>query len=310
METASNIIGPAESVLASFMGPPVHVALDYINPVMNAVFDGLFMVLSFASPAVVLVILSALIGVLMLLIWRYTSNQKAIKDVRNQIAAHLLATRLFKDNLAVTFRAQRKIVTQALRLLVHSIKPMIIMFIPFVLLMSQIGYHYEFRPFHPGERIHVVATLKPGLDDAALLGPGSTLKLPEGLSADRFDPCRAIPIRTADWRLTADRPGAFPLVFGQGSDTLELVVHVSDPAQTDADGFVRVSAVRGGTVLDRVLYSADPSIPESSIYESIQVRYQHRTTPILGYKVHWLLSLFVLSIVFALVFKPFMKVHI
>lgn len=281
----------------------MNAVLDMVTRGMNAVFDGVFAALSFASPAVALAILSALVGVLMLYIWRFTSNQNAIKEVRNLISAHLLATRLFKDNLSVTFRAQRQIIWQALRLLIYSFKPMVIMFIPFVLLMAQIGLHYEFRPFQPGEVISVTATLKPDVTADKLLGPGSVMELPEGLTSNAMDPCRAVQLKTADWRLTAHRAGEFRLRFGQGDDTVELPVHVGD-------GFVRVSAVRGGPLLDRILYSAEPSIPASSIYESIRVKYEHRATPILGYNVHWLLTLFVLSIVFALIFKPFLNVHI
>jgi hypothetical protein len=40
------------------------------------------------------------------------------------------------------------------------------------------------------------------------------------------------------------------------------------------------------------------------------VYYPARTTPLLGWDMHWLISLLILSIAFALLFKPFVKVHI
>lgn len=267
---------------------------------MTFLGDPVFAVLGLLSPAWALVIISALTGVAMLLIWRHTSNQDAIEDVRKQISAHLLASRLFKDDLSVTFRAQRQIVWQALRLMGHSIRPMIIMTVPFVLIMVQIGLRYEFRPMPVGEPTRIKVTMK---DRSKVRGIGDQIVLPDGLMADANDPCRAIPIRTIDWRVTPRNPGSFRVTFGAGSDVVELPVHAGD-------GFMRISKLRGGPFFDRLLYSAEPSIPAASAFESVEVFYPARSTPILGVDVHWLISLLVLSIVFALLFKPFFKVHI
>ncbi len=149
--------------------------LDIVSRVMVWLGDAAFGLLSVFSPTVGLWLISALTGVGMLLIWRYTSNQDAIGDIRAKISAHLLATRLFKDNLSVTFRAQRQIIWQAIRLLGYSFRPMLIMLVPFVLVMVQIGLRYEFRPFAVGEVARVTATLKP---EAKFTGVESTLSLP------------------------------------------------------------------------------------------------------------------------------------
>jgi len=267
--------------------------------------DVAFAFLSIVSPVVALWIISALTGVAMLFIWRYTSNQDAIADVRNKISAHLLATRLFKDNLSVTFRAQRQIIWQAIRLLGYSIRPMIIMMIPFVLIMVQIGLRYEYQPLAADERARVKVTLKETAmnDDSQWKGIGCRITLPEGLSKDAKDPCRAKPLRTVDWRITPSKAGEYTLVFGNGEDTIEMPLRVGS-------GFTRVSKIRGGDFLNRLLYSAEPSIPEESVFESVEVYYPSRSTPIFGLDVHWLITLLVLSIVFALLFKPFLKVHI
>ncbi|HWL93224.1 MAG TPA: hypothetical protein VNT79_06790 [Phycisphaerae bacterium] len=281
--------------------------LDAITWFMNFLGDAVFAALSIFSPAVALVIISAVVGWLMLLIWRYTSNQAAIKQARNQIAAHLLSTRLFRDNLAVTFRAQRMIVWHALRLLGYSLKPMLIMLVPFVLVMAQIGLRYEFQPPRVGDVIRVTATLKPAASEEEfsqrLLGPGSQLEYKPEFQKKRHDPCRAAPIRTVDWRLTPLKPGRQVLLFGDDHDFVRLPVEVGE-------NFARLSSIRGGSWYERLLYSGEPSIPAKSIFESIRVHYPPRSTPILGYDVHWLVTLFILSIVFALLLKPFMKVHI
>jgi len=275
-------------------------ALDLVTRIMTTLGDAAFAALSVVSPAWALVIISAITGVAMLLIWRYTSNQKAIADVRNKISANLLATRLFKDNLSVTFRAQRQIIWQSIRLLGYSFRPMMIMLAPFVLVMVQFGLRYEHRPAAAGEVVRVTAVIRPQADLSDL---DQSLVLPDGVLADPNDPCRVAPLRTLDWRLTPTQPGEYVLLFQDGQRTIEM------PLITGGD-LPRVSVVRGGGFWDRLLYSAEPSIPAASRFEQIRIGYPNRSTPMIGLDMHWLITLLVLSIVFALIFKPILKVHI
>jgi hypothetical protein len=274
--------------------------LDIVRKISVWLGDIAFSLLSPFSPVVALWVISAATGVLMLLIWRYTSNQAAIADVRRKISAHLLSTRLFKDDLSVTFRAQRQIIWQAIRLLGHSVRPMLVMLVPFALVMVQIGLRYEYRHAVNGQPLRVKATLK---KPDAIFTAGSALQLPGGLRKDPHDPCRVGPLRTVDWRLTPEVPGAFVLNLGEGADVVSMPILIGE-------GFTRVSRIRGGSFWDRLLYSGEDAIPESSIFESIEIYYPKRSTPIFGWDVHWLISLLVLSILFALIFKPILKVHI
>jgi hypothetical protein len=177
--------------------------LDVLIKIMTWLGDAYFAATAFASPEINLWIISALMGFVMLWIWRFTSNQAAIADVRRKISAHLLATRLFKDDLSVTFRAQRQIILQALRLLLHSLRPMVIMLAPFILVMTQIGLRYEHRAAPIGRVTRVKATMKTG---HAVESLGTALQLPDGLERDANDPCCVKSLRTVDWRITCRRP--------------------------------------------------------------------------------------------------------
>ncbi|HVP11303.1 MAG TPA: hypothetical protein VMV94_08980 [Phycisphaerae bacterium] len=274
--------------------------MDVLTKLMVWLGDIAFAILSVFSPTVSLWIISAVTGVVMLFIWRYTSNQAAIGDVRRKIAANLLATRLFKDDISVTFRAQRRIIWQAMRLLRYSFQPMLIMMIPFVLIMVQIGLRYEHRPLPVGQKARVKVTLKEG---ANWKGVGDQIVLPDGLSRDVNDPCRAEALRTVDWRITPSKAGEYNLAVGKGADTIEVPLRAGD-------GFTRLSRLRGGSFWVRLLYSAEPSIPKSSVFESVEVYYPPRSTPLLWWDVHWLITLLILSIIFALIFKPILKVNI
>lgn len=283
----------------------MNTALDNIIRASTWAGDAVFAALSWMGPGAALWVLSAALGVLMMVIWRFTSNQRAIADVRRRISADLLATKLFKDNLAVTFRSQRRILWQAVRLLGYSIKPMAIMMVPFVLVMVQIGLRYERRPAPMERALRVTATVKPGRPfmSREVQAEATRIVLPPGLRHNPQDPCRAEMLGTVDWRLTAVAPGTHVVELGSAEHPIRVPL-------VFGDGFERISSVTGGAWHERLLYSAEPSIPEASVIGAVRVDYPRRRTPMLGFDVHWLVSLFVLSIVFALLVKPLLKVHI
>src|SRR5215471_14701470 len=62
--------------------------------------------------------IAAVTGILLLAVFKYTSNQHAIKRVRNEINANLLALKLFKDATPVVLGAQAAMIWGAFRLFV------------------------------------------------------------------------------------------------------------------------------------------------------------------------------------------------
>jgi len=77
---------------------------------------------------------AAVTGVLLLAVFKYTSNQRAIKRVRDDIKAHLLVLKLFKDSALVVVRAQGRVFAGAFWLLVFSLVPMAVMLVPVMLM--------------------------------------------------------------------------------------------------------------------------------------------------------------------------------
>ncbi len=96
-------------------------------------------------------IVAAVTGVLLLLVFKYTSNQRAIKRVRDDINANLLALKLFKDSAAVTLRAQGRMIAGGLQLMVLALVPMLVMAVPVLLLLGQLSLWYQSRPLRVGE---------------------------------------------------------------------------------------------------------------------------------------------------------------
>src|SRR5262245_32425105 len=98
-------------------------------------------------------------GLLFLVAFKYTSNQRAIKAVRSDIKANLLALKLFKESPWVTLRAQGRVLWGALRSVALAVVPLLVMAVPVCLLLGQVALWYQVRPLPVGEEAVITVKL-------------------------------------------------------------------------------------------------------------------------------------------------------
>ncbi len=245
-------------------------------------------------------IVSAVTGVLMLVIFKYTSNQGAIRRVRDDIKAHLLAVKLFKDSTSVTLRAQGRILLGALRLLVLAIVPMLVMVVPVCLLLGQIGLWYQYRPLRVGEE--AVLTLKLN-GDAASSWPEVQLEPTPAVDVT-VGPVRVLSKREVCWKLKGRESGYHRVSFRVDQQTSHKELAIGD-------GLMRLSAQRPGwRWSDALLYPRERPFRPDSPVESIEVAYRRDPTSWTTGSDWWVAYWFVMSMVAAFCFRPFLKVNI
>lgn len=244
-------------------------------------------------------IAASVTGALLLFVFKYTSNQAAIKRVRNGIQANLFALKLFKDATSVVLSAQLAMIGGAVRLFVLALVPMVVMTVPVLLVLGQLSLWYQHRPMRVGEEGVVVLRLKgrPG-------GPMPAVRLdPTSAATVVTGPVRVPSQGEVVWVVRAERDGLHRLAFrlGDRAVTKELAV---------GDGFMRVSPRRPGwDWSDALLNPGEPAIPPSSPFESIEVAYPDRPSWTSGTD-RWVIYWFAVSMVAALVAKPLLKVHL
>jgi uncharacterized membrane protein (DUF106 family) len=244
-------------------------------------------------------IISAVTGVLLLIIFKYTSNQHAIGQVRNDIKAHMLALKLFKDSISVTLKAQGRVFKGALLLLFHAVRPMLVMIVPVSLLLAQMGLWYQFRPLLPGEETVVTIKLN---DNVEVPWPNVSLESTPAAEVT-IGPVRVFSKRQIYWKVKACENGGHHIIFRVDGEQIGKDLAVGD-------GFMRISAERPGwRWADILLHPWERPFGTDSIIESISVDYTERLSRTSGTD-WWLIYFFVASLVFALIFKPFLKVRI
>jgi hypothetical protein len=243
-------------------------------------------------------VVSAVTGVLLLLVFKYTSNQRAIKRARDDINANLLALKLFKESTSVSLRAQGRILYGALRLFVLAIVPMLVMAVPVTLLLGQLALWYQFRPLEVGEEAVVTLTLNGSGTDL------SAVRLEPNPAGDvLIGPVRVPSKREVCWKIRAREKGTHRLVFAAGQATADKELAISPR-------FLRVSKLRPSWQWSDVLMNpAEAPFRPSSQVRSIDISYPDRDSWTSGTDI-WVFYWFAVSFVAALLFRRALNVNI
>ena len=271
------------------------------NSFLSFLIDGFLRPFRGVQPFWSLLAISALTGVLLLFIFRFTSNQNGIREAKNRIKAHLLEVRIFKDDLRILFSAQKMILKYNLKYLGFGLKPLVVIFLPVALLLIQLEGWFGQRPLNPGESTLLSVILS---EEAVRLLPEVQLEVDEGLSIE--SPSLRIPsAREVDWMIQADKPGQHRLFIKlQGRTTPKIVA-------VNTGELARVSPVKVSSDSWAVaLHPGEAPIARGEVIRQITLNYPSRSIDVLGWKLHWLLVFFVLSTLSGFLFRGLFRVEI
>ena len=244
-------------------------------------------------------IISAMTGVILLVIFKYTSNQHAIGRVRDNIKAQMLALKLFKDSMSVTLQVQGQLFKGAFLLLFYAIVPLLVMVLPVVLLLGQMGLWYQARPLLPGEQALVIVKLNAKVGSAQ---PSVSITSIDGAEVTTGQ-TKVLSKNEIWWEIKARQSGHHRIVFEVDGERVEKTLAIGE-------GFMRVSAYRPGRQWSGILlHPTERPFGPDSLVESISINYPDRAGFFSGTD-WWVVYFFIASMIFALLFKPFLKVRI
>ena len=119
--------------------------IGILNAAVGGLFDALFAVLGRLGPEASMAVVSLLVGLFMLFIFKRTSNQAGIRRAKDRIKAHLLELRLYKSDFGQTMRSQGRILAANGRYFLHALKPMLVIVVPILLVLVQLDARFGAR---------------------------------------------------------------------------------------------------------------------------------------------------------------------
>src|SRR6202158_3179740 len=190
-----------------------------------------FQLFLLTSPLAIVVVVSLVIGLVMVVLFGYTSDQKAIGVAKDQLKAHLLAVRLYRDQIPVVMGSYGKILRGTGLYLKLAFKPLLYVIIPITLLIVQIDRYLGATPIPPNAPflLTVHTTGGDALNDV-------TLDLPPEISMSA-PPVHVPSTNEIVWRLVGSREGKYEMKIAGAGQAAAKAVFVGS-------GLARISTVR------------------------------------------------------------------
>jgi uncharacterized membrane protein (DUF106 family) len=271
--------------------------MSFLNSLLRVLIDTLQAPLAAADPIVGITLWSIPTAIFALLVFKWTSNQQRIAEVKRRIHACLFEIRLFNDDLRAILRAQGEILRHVLHYQGLALKPMIWILPPLVLLMVHLHAYYGFRGFVPGDSALLQVELNDDwFESASGDRPELRLELPLGLRLET--PAMWVPaLAEMNWRMASDDWGDYVLRFSIAEEEISKSVRVTDRV-------VRLSPIRPpASFMDQLEWPSEQPLAASSAVKSISVAYPDQSVLGWEWRYAWMVVFFALTMVFAIALK-------
>ncbi len=250
------------------------------------------------SPVMLVIAVSLVVGLLMVLVFRAVSDQKAIRVAKDQLKAHLLAVRLFQDQLTVVMQSYGRILRGTARYIRLAFKPLLFVILPITLLIVQLDRYLGWMPLQHAQPflVRVRAVSPDALNEVSL-------ELPKEMALSA--PAVHLPADSeVVWRVVAEINGTYNINVAAAGETFSKQVVVSQD-------LARISPTRRrDRFWERLFTSGEPALPTNGPIQSIEVAYPPRNIDLVIFESNWIIVFFVLSILAGFVFKSILGIEI
>jgi uncharacterized membrane protein (DUF106 family) len=271
------------------------------NSVFGKIFEIVFFPFRNMSPWIGMILISLLTALLMLFVFRFTSNQQGIKNVKNKIKAHLLEFRLFKDSLKISLKAQGSILRYNLKYISYTAKPLLVMIIPLILILIQLNLWFGYNSLTPGQKTILKAELE---RDQSLLDIDFKIEISSGLVVETL-PLRIENKGEVNWRLQTEEAGIHELTLTvNGQRIVKKVAVAQSPLSKISPMKIRRN------FMDELFNPGEAPLPGDIPVKSLEIKYPSQSMNLFGWRIHWIIVYFALSIIFGFTFKGVFKVEI
>ncbi len=266
--------------------------MDLLNGIINALLRWFYAAFSWtgpSAPAVSLTVLSVLVGLGMLWVFRKTSNQTRIRAVKKKVYAYLLEMRVYGDDPAATWRAQKSLMSANLRYMGLALRPALWMVVPVGILLIHMEAFYGRAPLEPGHPVVVTAALRNGAS-----GPAPELQAPRGVIISA-PPVRVLDENQVSWRIV-------PQTAASGELRFEINGHSIAKEIVAGGGQRFIPGRRVQSAWEALWHPDEPRIPTADL-EWVDIAYPEASIPLFGFHINWLVWFLVVSMLAALLLK-------
>ena len=144
---------------------------------MSSILDPVFVPLMRISPLFAVAVLSLLITIIMTLIYKYMTNQKKMKEMKDKLDS-------FQKEIKTAGKDQKRLMQineEMMKIngeyMKQSLKPMIVSWIPVLLIFGWMSANLAFYPIAPMENFNVTMKFDPGVSGNVTIGSFPALNI-------------------------------------------------------------------------------------------------------------------------------------
>lgn len=274
--------------------------VDTIGTFTGIIIDTLLLPFRSASPEWALFIVSAVIGVVFLLIFGRVSNQARIREIKTSISAAFLEAILFRHDLLASLRAQGAMAWGGLRYFCLAVPPILVLLIPSIFILAQLNLRYGHRELQVG---------KPTIFGVRLETPEQLYRISLQSPVDGLEispPLRIKESKEILWRITPLAPGSRELSIKLGDSGKELKTSIISGETRPAVIQSRVAS----SWVSKLLYPGSELNGLKGFVAEHWIEYPERSIKIFGVSMHWVIFFFCISLLSGIVASRYLKIEI
>ncbi|MEI6614485.1 MAG: hypothetical protein WCL37_06280 [Chrysiogenales bacterium] len=238
-----------------------------------------------------ILLLSLLTSLFVLAVYRAVSNPKKVTATKNQIKAHILAIRLYRDFWKVIIVSFFKSLYYTGKYFILNLVPLVLVFPLLFLLFVQMDIRYGMRPFRVDEDIVVKAGFNQDISKLAI-------ELQDDPHFQtRMNPVFINALREVNWKLRANQNSAGAIAINVNGTTVHknLLIGENVPALSNK----KMTASSWA----HFIYPFEKLLAPAPALKYISLQYPARRIDFLGLHAHWIVYYLVLTMIIALALK-------
>jgi|TARA_Y100000031_G_scaffold154708_1_gene203240 uncharacterized membrane protein (DUF106 family) len=244
---------------------------DFLNPVLGPLLN--------LSHLWAIIILSFVISLIITIIYKYTTDQNLMKQLKDEMKAFQKQVKELKSHPEEAMKVQKQAMQTNMKYMMLSMKSTLYSFIPIILIFGWMSANFAYVPLMPGQDFGTTITFEENVDGQV------EISLPEGMNVNGVAR-KEIKDNQVTWLLNGER-GEYLVeyIFNGKKYSKEVLISENgykDPLKSVKDGIVKVIEVDNKKNIVLNLF---------------------------GWKMGWLITYIFFAILFSIVIRKIIKVY-
>ena len=144
---------------------------NFLDPVLNLIFGPLLKL----DPFWAILILSFVISLVIVVIYKWTTDQNLMKQLKDEIKEFQKQMKTLKEDPKKMMAVQKQATQTNMKYMMHSLKPTLITFIPIIIIFGWLTANLAYDPILPNQEFSVIMSLEKGTSGSVIID------VPEGV---------------------------------------------------------------------------------------------------------------------------------